>query len=35
MGGYSTLSGGHVTTSDTVNSAVNKTEDQLLWYELN
>lgn len=35
MGGYSTLSGGYVTTSDTVNSAVHKIEDQLLWYELN
>lgn len=35
MSGYSTLSGGYVTTSDTVNSAVHKIEDQLLWYELN
>lgn len=35
MSGYSTLSGGYVTTSDTVNAAINKIEDQLLWYEGN
>lgn len=33
MSGYSTISGGSITTSDTVNTAINKLEDMLIWHE--
>lgn len=33
MSGYSTISGGSITASDTVNTAINKLEDMLIWHE--